>query len=153
MKVLSILALTLISAQAYAGSMTYSCESTDGTIKLTRENIVFTQKDTITGQINSLITMQSNDKVNAEPSQGEMLTYSDSANAKAADITIKVVKTLSSEEVAEDSVDCEEGDSGKGPGYSTIKKVLKAIVNVDGKNSKKTLVCFETATWSGSCHL
>ncbi|MBC7714591.1 MAG: hypothetical protein H7177_14695 [Rhizobacter sp.] len=152
MKALSILALTLLSAQAYAGSWSYSCESTDGKVKLTRDNLVIVEKEK-SGSISALIIKPANDTVNTGPEIGESLVYKDSYEGKTeGDVTVSFTKILSDKQVDGEETDCPKGDSGShGPGFSTNKKVFKGTVSQYDKSTPVTLNCYETFGWSGRC--
>ncbi len=153
MKAFFLIATTLLSFQSFAGNWQYSCESTDGKIKLTRENLVIIEKEDI-GEIRSIIHKPANDTVNTGPTSGETLVYKDSFEGKTqGDVTIKFSKLISENEVESNETDCPPGDSGgHGPGSNTIKKILNATVEYYDNTSKVDFTCFETFSWSGRCH-
>lgn len=140
------------SASAHAGSWSYSCQSSDGEVNFTREELAYIQKND-DGSIDQIISKKFNDDFNGEFKAGGSFRFKDVyAENKPEDVVVTFNEFLS-ESTVEENTECPPGDSGShGPGHSTTTYKIKGTVEQFELKKEKMYTCYETFAWSGRCH-
>lgn len=152
MKLLTLASLIFLASHAHAGSWTYSCQSTDGEVNFTRDELVLIQKES-DGSIGQIVTKKFNDDINGSFEEGAVFRFKDDfVENKPSDVLVTFDKFLS-ESTVEESTECPPGDSGShGPGHSTTTYKIKGSVQHFDVKKAKSYTCHETFAWSGRCH-
>lgn len=154
MKSITLCALTLIVSisNAQAGSWTYNCQSSDGEVNFTRDELAYIKKEN-DGSIREIVTKKFNDDYNGAFKAGASFRFKDDLlENNPGDVVITFGQILSDSTV-EENTECPPGDSGShGPGYSTSTYKIKGSVQQYDEKIDKEYTCHETFAWSGRCH-
>lgn len=152
MKKLLVLSLAIVSFQSQAGYWNYSCQSSDGKVTFTRDNLVIIEKEK-SGAISNIITKNYTEDINTSMRVGESLTFKDSADSPEYNsVTVTFTKLIREKEIESVESECADGWEGDGPGHSVTKFVFRAQIKKYDEKMNVKLNCFETYGWGGRCH-
>lgn len=144
MKNLFVLMLTcMTSFAAQAGNMKFTCKSADGTLIITRDQLVFLREDE--SKQYDLLLLDNSDP-NVFPNSGEKLFFSQAGKP----VGQLEVRSLSARQTlkADDGEPCRGGHT---PGYLTESYQISAELGLFNQKTQVQLSCVESSYWHGNC--